>query len=210
MAGWASLRVELRRLEEEAPGALVVWPGPESERREDKPASVQLAAWATGIAGELHATYGDFVQLQVGAMSFPDKQLLVRDLRGERGEVVGLHVAAAGPLSVRSGRSSHSDVLVTNRTAHQQVLVSSRRLSSAVTDASGKVVGLYVGPINAVRVEFPIEPHATRSVPVLIGTASVVPSLGYAVPPGTWGLAIELRTANAWTRSAPLELTVTP
>jgi hypothetical protein len=44
----------------------------------------------------------------------------------------------------------------------------------------------------------------------LIGTASVVPDLGYAVPPGQWRLVIALQTDNGNMVAAPLEITITP
>ncbi|WP_460666141.1 hypothetical protein [Kribbella swartbergensis] len=47
-------------------------------------------------------------------------------------------------------------------------------------------------------------------MPVLIGTASVVPDLGYAVPPEQWRLVIELQTDSGSMLSAPLELTISP
>jgi hypothetical protein len=113
-------------------------------------------------------------------------------------------------LSVRTGRHTHEDVLVTNRSAHRHVLVSNGALRSAVIDSSGGLVGRYVGPQNAKRVEFWIEPHESQTVPVLIGTASMVPDLGYAVPPGRWSLVIVPMTDSGPMRSAPLEITVTP
>ena len=53
MAGWESLRVDLLRLGEESPGALVVWPNPHTERRSERRFRIMLAAWATEIAGTL-------------------------------------------------------------------------------------------------------------------------------------------------------------
>ncbi|MEV6271587.1 hypothetical protein AB0L64_30780 [Kribbella sp. NPDC051936] len=47
-------------------------------------------------------------------------------------------------------------------------------------------------------------------MPVLIGTASVAPDLGYAVPPGQWWLDIALATDSGVTLTAPLGITVTP
>lgn len=79
-----------------------------------------------------------------------------------------------------------------------------------MTDSSGSVVGLYVGPLNASRVGFAIESHQSRPVPVLIGTASMVPDLGYAVPPGQWGLVIALQTESGNMVSTPLDITITP
>jgi hypothetical protein len=213
MTGWQSLRVDLRRLHEESPGAIVVGPAPDSERREP-PVRIQLAAWATDIAATLNANYGSLVDLEVGAMTFPARELWLSadlpQLRGAPAESAGLGVEPLPPLSVRTGQSTHEDVLVTNRTAHEQVLFTHGSLTSAVTDSSGSIVGLYVGPLNARRVGFAIEPHQSRPVPVLIGTASMVPDLGYAVPPGQWRLVIVLRTDSGNMMSAPLDITITP
>jgi hypothetical protein len=63
MAGWESLRVDLRRLLEESPDALVVFPDPDSERREER-IRIHLAAWATDIAATLNAKYGSLVDLR--------------------------------------------------------------------------------------------------------------------------------------------------
>ncbi|TCC33400.1 hypothetical protein [Kribbella sindirgiensis] len=57
---------------------------------------------------------------------------------------------------------------------------------------------------------FPIQPQQSSRVPVLIGTASVDPELGYAVPPGPWGLAVSLHTERDRWLLASLELTITP
>ncbi|MFI5714063.1 hypothetical protein [Kribbella sp. NPDC051620] len=213
MAGWESLRVDLRRLYAESPDALVGWPDPESERSEQR-IHVELAAWATGIAATLHAKYGEFVELRVGAMTFPAGELWMGarqyDLRGVPAESAGLEVESPSPLAVRTGRYATRDVLVTNRSAYRQVLSTNGELSSAVTDSSGKVVGRYVGPHSLALIGFEVEPDQTRSVPVLIGTASVVPDLAYAVPPGQWELVIELQVGSSLLLSAPLDLTVTP
>ena len=61
--------MDLLRLREESPGALVVSPNPYTQRRSERRFRIVLAAWATEIAGRLKATYGDVVDLQVGAMT---------------------------------------------------------------------------------------------------------------------------------------------
>jgi hypothetical protein len=213
MAGWESLRADLRRLLEESPDALVAFPDPGSQRYEQR-IHIKLAAWATDIAATLNARYGDLVDLRVGAMTFPARQLwvseYVRQLHGAPAEPAGIDVEPQSPLTIHTGRSTHREVLVTNRTAREQVLLTNGALTSAVTDNSGTVVGLYVGPHTLARVGFAIEPHQSRPVSVLIGTASVVPDLGYAVPPGQWRLVIELQTDNGNMVAAPLEITITP
>jgi hypothetical protein len=213
VAGWEGLRAELRRLFVESPGAVVAGPNPYSERRRsEKRVLIELAAWATDIAASLHATYGGFVDLLVGAMTYPAGELWARgyspQLPGEpTDEFV---VEPLGPLSVRSGRFVRADLMVTNRAAYPQVLITNGDLTSAVTDRSGGVVGMYVGPRYPRRVGFPIEPGQSSRIPVLIGAASVVPELGYAVPPGQWGLLISLHPENGSWLLASLGLTVTP
>ncbi|NIK60507.1 hypothetical protein [Kribbella shirazensis] len=213
MAGWESLRVDLRRLLEESPDALVVFPGPDRERYE-KRIRIDLAAWATDIAAELKAKYGDFVDLQVGAMTFPARELRMSEfalqLRGVPAEDAGLDVEPMSPLRVRTGRDARRDVLIANRTAKAEVLRTNGQLSSAVTDSSGRMVGRYVGPQALPLVGFEIEPQQSRPVPVWIGTASVIPNLGYAVPPGRWGLTVELHAESGSLLLAHLEITITP
>lgn len=213
MTGWESLRADLRHLLEQSPDALVVFPDPDSERRERR-IRIDLAAGATDIAATLNAKYGSVVELHVGAMTFPTRQLRVAQhgfqLRGAPAELARLDVEPISPLSVRTGRSARRDVLVTNRATHKQVLSTDGDLRSAVTDTSGNIVGLDVGPSPLPLVGFSIEPHQSRPVPVWIGTASLVPDLGYAVPPGQWGLVIALQTDRGSMLSAPLEITITP
>ena len=214
MAGWESLRLDLLRLREESPGALVVWPNPHTERRSERRFRIVLAAWATEIAGTLKAKYGDVVDLQVGAMTFPGGELVASEsalqLPGVPADAAGLDVEAVRPLSVRSGRYAHEELKVTNRADHTQMLMTSRDLLSTVTDRAGNVVGRYVGPHNAGRRGLRIEPQQSQPMTVLIGTASVVPELGYAVPPGEWKLVVLLQTEEGFVLSGPLEITVTP
>jgi len=123
------------------------------QRREQR-IRIDLAAWATDIAAKLNAKYGSLVDLRVGAMTFPARQLWVQkgwyerwyQLRGVGSEPAGLDVEPLSPLSVRTGRSAREDVLVTNRAGHRQVLSTNGELHSAVTDSSGNFVGLDVGP----------------------------------------------------------------
>lgn len=197
----------------EAPEALKAFKDPESELSRT-PVRIMLAAWATGIAAGLHARYGELVELHVGALRYPSRELLLNphtvQLRREPTGDVELDVETLAPLTIRSGHDARREVLVKNRGAEQQVLRTMGELSSVVTDSFGSVVGQFVGPQPLPLVEFAIEPHQTRSVPLQIGTASVVPELGYAVPPGQWTLVIALATDSGGLAYAPLELTITP
>ena len=53
-----------------------------------------------------------------------------------------------------------------------------------------------------------VEPGGRREVPVLVGTDSVVPELGYAVPPGSWSIVVEIPTAGRVV-SPPLPCVIT-
>ena len=211
MGGWDSLRVELRRLLEESPDAFMFLPDPDSERSE-KRIRIGLAAWATDIAADFHARYGDLLDLHVGMMRFPGRELLgnahLLQVHGEPAEGAGFGVEPLAPLTVRSGRHAHRDLLITNRTERTELLITNGELSSAVTNSSGAVVGRFAGPHTLARVGFEIAPQQTRPVPVLIGTASMVPELGYAVPPGQWTLVVVLQTETGSMLLAPLDLTV--
>jgi hypothetical protein len=55
-----------------------------------------------------------------------------------------------------------------------------------------------------------VAPGATERIPLLVGTASFVPDLGYAVPPGEWGVQANLAPAAGTAVRAPaLPLTIT-
>jgi hypothetical protein len=171
--------VDLRRLLEEPPDALVVLPDPDSERREHR-IRIDLAAWTTDIAATLNAKYGSLVDLRVGAMTFPTRQLWVKkrwyQLRGAAAEPAGLDVEPLSPLSVRTGRCRREEVLVTNRAEQRQVLSTNGELHSTVVDSSGNVVGLDVGPSPLPRVQFSIEPNQSRPCPSGLGQPRCFPT----------------------------------
>ncbi|MFD7156876.1 hypothetical protein ACFV9C_19920 [Kribbella sp. NPDC059898] len=190
MAGWEGLRGELRRLIAEVSGALRAWPDPDSEPAR-VPVRIMLAAWAADIAAGLQATYPEIVERQVGLDAVSgggvDQACAAAGAAGRagRGEI-GIDVEGLASLTVRSGWDLRQDVLVRNRGDREQVLITNGELASVVTDSSGRVVGEFAGPHPVSRVGFAVGAGESRPVPVLVGTASLVPELGYAVPPGQW------------------------
>ena len=83
----------------------MVLPDPERERREQR-IRLDLAAWATDIAATLNAKYGSLVDLRVGAMTFPARQLFVGErwhqLRGAAAEPAGPEPPAGGAVLDRT------------------------------------------------------------------------------------------------------------
>jgi hypothetical protein len=77
------------------------------------------------------------------------------------------------------------------------------------------VVGGFAGFQALPLVIFRVAPGQTERIPLLIGTASSAPRLGYAIPPGAWGIQATL-TLGPNPRDAPrrrtpvLPLTITP
>lgn len=211
--GWSELREELRRITRESPDALLGYPDPTSDRPGAAAFSIHFAAWASDIAAALHEKYGAAVDLEVGAMPFPGKEFAagaLLTLPETRADSVGLSVEPVTPLLVRTGRTAMPRVRVVNHSADRQALGTNGQLQSAVVDDAGAVVGRYVGAQHLPFVGFAVEAGRGTEAPVLIGTDSVVPRLGYAVPPGQWHLVVLLNVDREQMVSAPLPLTVTP
>jgi len=188
------------------------YPDPNSDRRDGEELSVRLAAWAEDVAAALHEKYGAAVELEVGAMSYPipDSHPAWRTLPDTRADSLGLSVEPVSPLSVPSGMTTTATVRVRNHGEVPRFLSTNGHLQSAVVDDAGRVVGGYVGAQHLPHVGFVVEPARSTEVPVLVGTAPVAPELGYAVPPGHWGLVVVLDTDQGKTVSLPMPLEVTP
>ena len=65
------------------------------------------------------------------------------------------------------------------------------------------------GAVSLALVIVVISPGATRQNPVLVGTDSLRPDLGYALPPGEWGAQTTLRLADSPVRTPVLPVTIT-
>jgi hypothetical protein len=206
MAGWSELRGDLRRLESLDPSPLMSFPDPDSEAREERPISIELAAWATGLAAELHERYGDLVSLVVGVMEYPACRRRLGSGPPALGEPwTGLDLELTEPLALRSGHSATVPLRVVNEEPVARELSTSGQLHTLVVDRSGRAVGGYVGAVTAMLRIYTVEPDGALDVPALVGTASLVEDLGYAVPPGEWHL-VAMQGGRV---SNPLPLTVT-
>ena len=201
----------LRRLAARDPLPLRQWPGPESEQ--EPPFEVGLVAWATDDAEDLKRQFGDEIRLSVGALRYPERVLAWPSTGPADAEPADLDqdritVALDGPLAIRSGHQAVHGLLVTSRTADPVRIEASLHVVPQVVDpSSGEVVGGYSGVIFAVRKIFVVPPGETVSVPLLVGTDSFRPELGYAVPPGEWGLQATLSPELGRTPVLPLTIT---
>jgi len=57
---------------------------------------------------------------------------------------------------------------------------------------TGEVVGGFAGFQICPLIMFRVAPGQIERVPLLIGTASRTPRLGYTIPPGDWGIQVTL------------------
>ena len=200
MTAWDELRQTLGHLMREQPGALLEFPDPDSEHGQPPPFRITFAPAALAAAEDLHLRFGDEVLLTVGYLPYPpDRQpdpvldRLTLQLPGELLDPRETDVQLDGPTTVRSGQTLHHGLLVGNLTDRELTIATNGRVTAAVVDPqTGLVVGGFAGAQTLVRIDFHVVPKATERIPLLIGTASVVPDLGYAVPPGTWGIQVPL------------------
>jgi hypothetical protein len=214
MTTWDDLKLVLARLASEVPEPLTSWPDPEHDNGRQPPFSIELEPWATDVAHDLHTRFGSDVQLMVGALRYPERVLPAPPAPGP--QVPGLDpaqisVTLDGPLQVRTGEMAHHGLLVRNLGARDVVIGTTGELIAEVVDpATGQVVGGYPGAVRLMLATFTVAPGAAERVPLLVATASLVPDLGYAVPPGEWAVQATLDPATGQpVRTPPLPVTVT-
>jgi hypothetical protein len=225
MASRQELGEELRRLWELSPPVLLGSPEPHSVSSSRERCEIQLAAHGIDIAADLHARFGKLVKLRVGALRFPNPRpprAQPEDSPAGRtaASTHGLDVALPerqAPLRMRSGFSGRVLVEVTNDSAEDCHVHTNGVLQTAVVDDQGAIVGRFTGMQQMPLKIYTVRQHETVEVPALVGTASMRPELGWAVPPGQWGFVVNLtlggdlddlrrKPTELW--SAPLPLIV--
>ena len=156
------------------------------------PCQLSLAAWAIEIAESIAARFGDDVSLTVGALHFPDRTLPDGRLHDQQATARlprlpdDVEVTLPVPLVVRSGFDERAEVEFHNHRPDELVIHTNGVLTArVVVPSTGEVVGGFYGWQTVPLVVFRCAPGERVSVPLLVGTTSFVPSLGYAIPPGS-------------------------
>jgi hypothetical protein len=215
LAAWEELRVELLRLRDTRPRVLLGYPMPDPGYQRP-PVDLRLAPGAAATAADLHARFGDFVSLRVGALAYPRESAPPPNPPATPNDLTPidpseLTLVLDGPLTIRTGDTATHHVLVTNLTDLDIGIETNGHLTATiVAPGAGAPVGGHAGPQRLPLVIFTVEPTKTVRIPLLVGTASYRPELGYTVPPGTWQLTAPLRLADGRRLlTPPLELTIT-
>jgi hypothetical protein len=198
MAVWDELKVVLARLRDQQPGALMQFPTLKVDKGRQPPFTIRLAPWATAAAKELHQQFGDDIKLTVGALPYPPGRPPSRPPAARPPvDLLDPHETTAelaGPVVVRSGQTLRHGLLVTNLTSSELQIATNGQVTADVVDPhTGEIVGGFSGAQNLPLIFFRAAPGETSQVPLLIGTASFTARLGYAIPPGDWGIQAALR-----------------
>lgn len=213
---WERLRHELVAIQRDRPAAILMGPTPAPGYRRP-PVQIDLAATEEGTAAALHAGYGTFVALRVGALPYPPGaeapsrgRPVYADDRRERVDPGELDVSLDGALTVRSGATVTHGLLVTNVGEHDLALHTNGMITARILDDAGEQVGGFAGAQHVPLVIFTVAPGETVRVPLVVGTASFRPELGYAVPPGGWQLVAPIDLADGRRLvTPPLAFTIT-
>jgi hypothetical protein len=200
MAAWDELKAVLLRLRDEQPGVLMQYPMPEVDEGRVPPFGITLAPWATATAEELHRQFGDDVELTVGALPYPpDRQPRPQPATVPPPDLLDPQEITAeldGPAVVRSGHTLRHGLLVGNLTRQELTIATNGQVTAVVVDPqTGQTVGGFAGFQTLAGVFFRVAARATERIPLLIGTASFTPKLGYILPPGSWGIQVPLDLA---------------
>ena len=198
MTTWDELRVILTRLRDEQPGVVLAFPNPSRQEAQPPPYQIMLAPTAVAVAEDLHTRFGDSVELRVGALPYPPGLPLRRPpLTEPPADLLSPHQATVeldGPAVVRSGHALHHALLLRNQSGDElKIATTNGQLTTAVVDpATGEMVGGFAGAQALPLITYRVAPGQTEPIPLLTGTASFTPRLGYTVPPGSWGIQATL------------------
>jgi hypothetical protein len=197
MTAWDELRVILTRLRDEQPDDLLMFPDLRYQEGQPPPYQITLAPTAVAVAEDLHSRFGDSVELTVGALPYPPgrppRWPPITEPPAGLLSPQQATVELDRPAVVRSGHTLRHGLLLHNHSGADLKIATNGHLTTAVVDpVTGEVIGGFAGAQIAPLITFQVAPGQTERIPLLTGTASFTPRLGYAVPPGSWGIQATL------------------
>ncbi|MGH9069664.1 MAG: hypothetical protein ACRDX8_00510 [Acidimicrobiales bacterium] len=206
---WEELKGVLLQMREEDPRALSGYPNPRGHQDQRPPFRISLQPWAIGPAEALHRRFGADVRLVVGFLRYPQQTREREPIEPGRDRVPDLDPAEAaveldGPLAVRSGYTANHALWLTNLGGPELSVDTNGQLTADVVDPDGRdVVGSFAGMQHLPHIQFRVAPGAAGRIPLLVGTGSLVPCLGYAVPAGRWAVQTTLELSDGRRRKTP-------
>jgi hypothetical protein len=218
MTVWDELKPVIARLLDQQPGALASYPLPDFDLVGPPPIEIRLGPWAADVAEQLHRQFGDDVELTVGLLPYPPGRPARTRRQSTPGDLPDLldpdevTVTLDEIALVSSGHTLHHHLTVHNLTG-SELLLTNGQGTVVVDPQTGETVGGFSGAQTLSLKFFRVSPGGSTRIPLLIGTASSRPQLGYAIPPGEWGiqatLTLSSHSSESRRRTPILPLTVT-
>ncbi len=216
LAAWADLRRDLGRVQRPHSDVLQQYPTLTTTYQRP-PVRVYLNPTGETVAAELHARYGEFIRLHVGALPYPpapqppaQRPAARRDAAPSPIDPNRAHIVLDGHLSITRGHTATHALLLTNLGTDPITIATNGHLTASIIDPTGAVVGGFTGGQRLPLIRFTAHPGKTVRIPLLVGTASYRPELGYTIPAGTWHLTAPLHLSDqAHATTPPLTFTVT-
>jgi hypothetical protein len=177
---------------------------------------VGLRADQENLASELAARYGSAVELRVGAFCFPGRRRShPRPPVGptlEEQTFEGLEMSVEVDQRVLEvGDDGHGRLVLRNSSSERiGPLGSGQPLVGSLLNASLEAIGGYSGWIAGTGLVVDLAPGRSASIPVIYGTASTREDLGYAVPPGTYWLKVQMRFRHGHPAGPPTHALTAP
>lgn len=162
--------------------------------------NVVVRASRPDLAQRLFDSYGDAVRLRVGFLSYPDPMTMDTDVSQRSAPepvrppllpVGEVQVSVDDGLKVRSGEDLRSTLHVNNIGPNEIVVLTNGAVTARIVDPQTEAsVGGYEFAQTLMGIQFRIPPQDSVDVPLLVGTASTNPLLGYCVPSGHWTIEV--------------------
>jgi hypothetical protein len=176
--------------------------------------NVVVRASRRDLAQSLLDSYGDAVKLRVGFLGYPDPTMIDPQVpqrrlpAPERPPLLPaeeVQVSVDEGLEVRSGEYLGNILHVHNVGNREIVVLTNGAVTAATVDPrTGSVVGGYEFAQHMPGIEFRVPPGGVVDIPLLVGTASTNPLLGYCVPPGRWAIEVSLNLEDRGIFRTPL------
>jgi hypothetical protein len=160
---------------------------------------VDLRADQENLASELAARYGSAVELRVGAFSFPGRRRSGPRPPGrpapEEQAFEGLEMNVEVDQRVLEvGDDGHGRLVLRNNGPERiGPLGCGQPLVGSLLNAAHEAVGGFTGWIGGTGLTVDLARGQSASIRVIYGTASTREELGYALPPGTYWLKVQMR-----------------
>lgn len=176
--------------------------------------NVVVRASRRDLAQRLLDSYGDAVKLRAGFLSYPDPTMIDTQVpqrrlaAPERPPLLPaeeVQVSVDEGLEVRSGEYLGNVLHVHNVGNREIVVLTNGAVTAATVDPrTGSVVGGYEFAQHMPGIEFRVPSGGVVDIPLLVGTASTNPLLGYCVPLGRWAIEVSLNLEDRGIFRTPL------